>query len=92
MQIVIALKVAVFRSVSLVCIALNRVLIVGAGQCHNAPADLQRESAMKRESRNRRQRFLHDLKWIAILWGIGFGATVLLTLPFHFLVMAMIHK
>jgi hypothetical protein len=77
---------------SLVRIALPRVLIVDARQCHNAPADLQRESAMKRDSRDRRQRFMHDLKWIAILWCVGFGATVLLTLPFHFLVMAMINK
>ncbi|MBB2931570.1 hypothetical protein [Paraburkholderia silvatlantica] len=47
---------------------------------------------MTREPRNRRHRFLNDLKWIAVLWCVGFGATVLLTLPFHFLVMAMMKK
>jgi hypothetical protein len=50
------------------------------------------EPTMKREPRNRRHGFWHDLKWIALLWCVGFGATVLLALPFHFLVMAMMHK
>jgi hypothetical protein len=39
-----------------------------------------------------RRGFLHNLKWMFILWCVGFGATVLLTLPFHFLVEAMMHK
>lgn len=47
---------------------------------------------MKRKPSDRRHGFLHDLKWMAILWCVGFGATVLLTLPFHFLVTAMMRK
>lgn len=47
---------------------------------------------MKRERTNRGRGFLNDVKWIIILWCVGFGATVLLTLPFHFIVHAMMHK
>lgn len=47
---------------------------------------------MKGASGDRRHRFLNDLKWTAILWCVGFGATVLLALPFHFLVTAMMRK
>jgi hypothetical protein len=47
---------------------------------------------MKRPSSDRRHGFLHDLKWIVILWCVGVGATALLTLPFHFLVAAMMRK
>ncbi len=47
---------------------------------------------MKRERTGQHRGFLHDLKWIIILWCVGFGATVLLTLPFHFIVHAMMHK
>ena len=47
---------------------------------------------IERPPANRRHRFLHDLKWIAILWCVGFGGAVLLTLPLHFLVMSMMHK
>lgn len=47
---------------------------------------------MKREPSDRRHNFLHDLKWMLILWCLGFGATALLVLPFHFLVMAMMRK
>ncbi|MFP6561673.1 hypothetical protein WJ542_25695 [Paraburkholderia sp. B3] len=47
---------------------------------------------MKREPTERGRGFLHDLKWIAILWCVGVGGALLLTLPFHLLVTAMIHK
>lgn len=47
---------------------------------------------MKSERTGQHRGFLHDLKWIIILWCVGFGATVLLTLPFHFIVHAMMHK
>ncbi|SMG58868.1 hypothetical protein [Paraburkholderia susongensis] len=47
---------------------------------------------IKREPANRQHRFLHDLKWIAILWCVGFGGTALLALPIHFLVMEMMRK
>jgi hypothetical protein len=47
---------------------------------------------MEREPTVRRRGLLHDLKWIAILWCVGVGAAVLLTLPFHILVTAMMHK
>ncbi|HKT96280.1 MAG TPA: hypothetical protein VJS30_07065 [Paraburkholderia sp.] len=50
------------------------------------------EQMMKRERTDRRRGFLHDLKWMVILWCVGFGATVLLTLPFHYIVQAMMHK
>lgn len=52
----------------------------------------ERESIVTRKPRNRPHPFLHDLKWTAILWCAGFGATALLALPFHFLVMAMMRK
>ncbi|MFT4064492.1 hypothetical protein [Paraburkholderia sp.] len=48
--------------------------------------------ATQRNPANRRHRLLHDLKWVAILWCVGFGGAVLLVLPFHFLVMAMMRK
>jgi hypothetical protein len=54
--------------------------------------ELTMKSTIKREPASRHHRFLHDLKWIAILWCVGFGATMLLTLPIHFLVMAMMRK
>ncbi|MDR3099637.1 MAG: hypothetical protein LBV73_21540 [Paraburkholderia sp.] len=47
---------------------------------------------MKRDRTNRRRGFLHDVKWTIILWCVGVGAAVLLVLPFHFIVMAMMHK
>jgi hypothetical protein len=50
------------------------------------------KSTIERESASRRRRFLHDLKWTAILWCVGFGGAVLLTLPFHFLVKAMMRN
>jgi hypothetical protein len=61
------------------------------GAIHNGE-ELTMKPTIKREPASRRHRFLHDLKWIAILWCVGFGATVLLTLPIHYLVMAMIRK
>ena len=50
------------------------------------------KQTMKRNRASRRYRLLRDLKWIAILWCAGFGGAVLLTLPFHLLVMAMMRK
>ncbi|MFX1766974.1 hypothetical protein PWP93_31205 [Paraburkholderia sp. A1RI-2L] len=47
---------------------------------------------MTREHKDRRHPLLRDLKWTVILWCVGFGATALLTLPFHFLVVAMMKK
>lgn len=47
---------------------------------------------MASQPAERRRGFLHDLKWMIILWCVGFGATALLTLPFHFIVQAMMHK
>lgn len=41
---------------------------------------------MKPESTRQRRGFLHDLKWVAVLWCVGVGAAVLLTLPLHMLV------
>lgn len=47
---------------------------------------------MKREPSNRRPGFLHDLKWMLILWCCGVGAAVLLVLPFHVLIKAMMRQ
>jgi hypothetical protein len=47
---------------------------------------------MAQQPTGQRKGFLHNLKWMFILWCVGFGATVLLTLPFHFLVEAMMKK
>ncbi|MBN3856331.1 hypothetical protein G3N59_23415 [Paraburkholderia sp. Ac-20340] len=47
---------------------------------------------MAQQPTDQRKGFLHNLKWMFILWCVGFGATVLLTLPFHFLVEAMMKK
>lgn len=47
---------------------------------------------MKPERTNPRRGFLHNLKWMIILWCVGVGATVLLVLPFHLIVTAMMHK
>ncbi|SDH68196.1 hypothetical protein SAMN05216466_11242 [Paraburkholderia phenazinium] len=47
---------------------------------------------MKPEPSDRRHGFLHSLKWMVILWCLGVGATVLLTLPFHFLIAEMMRK
>lgn len=41
---------------------------------------------MKHESTRPRRSFLHNLKWVVILWCLGVGATALLTLPLHILV------
>jgi hypothetical protein len=41
---------------------------------------------MKHERTRRRRGFLHDLKWLVILWCLGVGAAALLTLPLHMLV------
>lgn len=51
------------------------------------------QASNQQNHRNPQRRgFLHNLKWMFILWCVGFGATVLLTLPFHFLVEAMMGK
>ncbi len=47
---------------------------------------------MKRQPSDRRHGFLHDLKWIIILWCVGVGATAILVLPFHLLVAQMMRK
>jgi hypothetical protein len=44
---------------------------------------------MKREPSDRRPGFLRNLKWMVILWCVGVGATLLLALPFHLMVKAM---
>lgn len=31
------------------------------------------------------------MAWFVILWLVGFGGTMLLAMPFHFLVMAAMH-
>jgi len=36
--------------------------------------------------------FGYRMKWLAILWCAGFGATFLLVLPFHLLVQWAIHR
>lgn len=47
---------------------------------------------MKQEPSSRRTRFLSDLKWMAILWCLGVGATALLVLPIRLLIAAMMRK
>jgi len=47
---------------------------------------------MKNESTTQRRGFLHNLKWVVILWCLGVGAVVLLTLPLHMLVTLAMHK
>lgn len=46
----------------------------------------RKESIMENESTRPRRTFLYNLKWVVILWCLGVGATVLLTLPLHILV------
>ncbi|HVE10941.1 MAG TPA: hypothetical protein VNE00_27055 [Paraburkholderia sp.] len=38
------------------------------------------------------RRLGYRLKWLAILWCAGFGATFLLVLPFHLLVHWAMHR